>query len=115
MTVARNAESGDRHRALTLVQHLDPMVTATNPMPSMAGALTHVVPWAANGEMGVAVDVLREFAEFAERTGDPFGVESVLLYAGVVRALAEAMGGSAWAESDGPGRGATFLVELPAP
>ena len=32
----------------------------------------------------------------------------------IVRALAEAMGGSAWAESDGPGRGATFLVELPA-
>jgi signal transduction histidine kinase len=32
----------------------------------------------------------------------------------IVRALAEAMGGRAWAESDGPGRGATFLVELPA-
>ena len=32
----------------------------------------------------------------------------------IVRALAEAMGGSAWAESDGPGRGTTFLVELPA-
>ena len=32
----------------------------------------------------------------------------------IVRALAEAMGGSAWAESDGPGRGATFHLELPA-
>ncbi len=32
----------------------------------------------------------------------------------IVRAVAEAMGGSAWAESDGPGRGATFLVELPS-
>jgi signal transduction histidine kinase len=32
----------------------------------------------------------------------------------IVRALAEAMDGSAWAESDGPGRGATFWVELPA-
>jgi signal transduction histidine kinase len=31
----------------------------------------------------------------------------------IVRALAEAMGGQAWAESAGPGRGATFLVELP--
>jgi signal transduction histidine kinase len=31
----------------------------------------------------------------------------------IVRALAEAMGGHAWAESAGPGRGATFLVELP--
>ncbi|HEX5590945.1 MAG TPA: ATP-binding protein [Candidatus Limnocylindrales bacterium] len=31
----------------------------------------------------------------------------------IVRALAEAMGGRAWALSDGPGRGATFLVELP--
>ena len=32
----------------------------------------------------------------------------------IVRALADAMDGSAWAESDGPGRGATFLLELPA-
>ncbi len=32
----------------------------------------------------------------------------------IARALAEAMGGGAWAESDGPGRGATFHVELPA-
>jgi signal transduction histidine kinase len=32
----------------------------------------------------------------------------------IVRALAGAMGGTAWAESDGPGRGATFFVELPA-
>jgi signal transduction histidine kinase len=32
----------------------------------------------------------------------------------IVRALAEAMGGRAWAESDGPGRGSTFLVSLPA-
>jgi signal transduction histidine kinase len=32
----------------------------------------------------------------------------------IVRALAEAMDGRAWAESDGPGRGSTFLVALPA-
>jgi len=32
----------------------------------------------------------------------------------IVRALAEAMGGQAWAESPGLGRGATFVVELPA-
>jgi len=32
----------------------------------------------------------------------------------IVRALAEAMDGRAWAESPGPGRGATFLLELPA-
>ena len=32
----------------------------------------------------------------------------------IVRALAEAMGGQSWAESAGAGRGATFLVELPA-
>lgn len=31
----------------------------------------------------------------------------------IARALAEAMGGRAWAESAGPGRGTTFLVELP--
>ncbi len=33
----------------------------------------------------------------------------------IVRALANAMGGRAWAESAGLGMGATFLVELPAP
>lgn len=32
----------------------------------------------------------------------------------IVRALADAMGGHVWAESDGPGTGATFVVELPA-
>lgn len=32
----------------------------------------------------------------------------------IVHALAEAMNGSAWAESDGAGRGATFYAELPA-
>jgi two-component system sensor histidine kinase BaeS len=32
----------------------------------------------------------------------------------IVRALADAMGGRAWAESPGPGLGATFVVELPA-
>ena len=32
----------------------------------------------------------------------------------IVRALAEAMGGRAWAESSGPGSGATFWLELPA-
>ena len=32
----------------------------------------------------------------------------------IARALTEAMDGQAWAESDGPGTGATFLLELPA-
>ena len=32
----------------------------------------------------------------------------------IVHALADAMGGRAWAESDGPGAGSTFLVSLPA-
>lgn len=32
----------------------------------------------------------------------------------IARALAEAMDGRAWAESEGPGRGATFRVALPA-
>lgn len=32
----------------------------------------------------------------------------------IARALAEAMDGGAWAESDGPGTGATFFLELPA-
>jgi two-component system sensor histidine kinase BaeS len=32
----------------------------------------------------------------------------------IVRALAEAMDGRAWADSDGPDRGTTFHVELPS-
>jgi signal transduction histidine kinase len=32
----------------------------------------------------------------------------------IVRALVDAMGGRAWAESDGPGAGSTFRVSLPA-
>lgn len=32
----------------------------------------------------------------------------------IVRALAGAMGGRTWAESPGPGRGATFVLELPS-
>ncbi|HEX7068983.1 MAG TPA: ATP-binding protein [Candidatus Limnocylindria bacterium] len=32
----------------------------------------------------------------------------------ITRAVAEAMNGRAWAESDGPGRGSTFLIALPA-
>jgi two-component system sensor histidine kinase BaeS len=32
----------------------------------------------------------------------------------ITRAVAEAMGGRAWAESDGPGRGSTFHIGLPA-
>ena len=32
----------------------------------------------------------------------------------IVHALADTMGGRAWAESDGPGAGSTFLVSLPA-
>jgi Signal transduction histidine kinase len=32
----------------------------------------------------------------------------------IVRALVDAMGGRAWAESDGPGTGSTFMVSLPA-
>jgi two-component system, OmpR family, sensor histidine kinase BaeS len=32
----------------------------------------------------------------------------------IVRALAEAMGGRAWAESAGAGTGATFVLEVPA-
>jgi len=31
-----------------------------------------------------------------------------------VRAIAGAMDGLAWAESGGPGKGATFVLELPA-
>jgi signal transduction histidine kinase len=33
----------------------------------------------------------------------------------IARALAEAMGGRAWAESPGPGHGSTFWISLPAP
>jgi signal transduction histidine kinase len=32
----------------------------------------------------------------------------------IVRSVAERHGGRAWAESDGPGLGSTFTLELPA-
>ena len=32
----------------------------------------------------------------------------------IARALAEAMGGRAWADSPGPGRGSTFVLALPS-
>ncbi len=72
--------------------------------------------WVRDHGQGLAADQLEAvFERFyrvdAARTRSAGGAGIGLA---IVRALADAMGGQAWAESAGLGTGATFLVELPA-
>jgi len=61
---------------------------------------------------GIAPDLLPHvFERF--RQGDSRPSTGLGLGLFIVRHIVEAHGGRVWAESDGPGRGATFIVELP--
>lgn len=64
---------------------------------------------------GIAPENLqRLFEPFAQGGVQPEKGKGLGLGLAIVRSLAEAMKGRVWAESDGPGQGATFFVELPA-
>ncbi|HXH82468.1 MAG TPA: HAMP domain-containing sensor histidine kinase [Candidatus Tectomicrobia bacterium] len=64
---------------------------------------------------GIAPSMLPHlFDEFAQATDDPSGLPGGLgLGLAIVRQLVHLHGGTVRAESEGPGRGATFTVELP--
>ena len=60
-------------------------------------------------------DMARLFGRFQRLTAKPTGGESSTgLGLSIVKRIVELHGGSVSAESDGPGRGATFIIRLPA-
>ncbi len=67
-----------------------------------------------NGPGLTADDILRAFGRFARLSARPTGGEAATgLGLSIVKGLVELHGGRVWAESEGPGRGARFIVELP--
>jgi signal transduction histidine kinase len=59
-------------------------------------------------------DLARLFGRFQRLTAKPTGGESSTgLGLSIVKRIVELHGGSVSAESDGPGRGATFIIRLP--
>jgi signal transduction histidine kinase len=59
-------------------------------------------------------DMARLFGRFQRLTAKPTGGESSTgLGLSIVKRIVELHGGSVSAESDGPGRGATFIIRLP--
>jgi two-component system CheB/CheR fusion protein len=58
-------------------------------------------------------DLRRVFEPFAQGEGQPRSGKGLGLGLAIVRSLVDAFGGRVWAESAGPGQGATFIVELP--
>lgn len=59
-------------------------------------------------------DLRRAFGRFARLSARPTGGEAATgLGLSIVKGLVELHGGRVWAESEGPGHGAAFIVELP--
>ncbi|MES2940018.1 MAG: ATP-binding protein [Pseudomonadota bacterium] len=58
-------------------------------------------------------DLLRVFEPFAQGADQPKSGKGLGLGLAIVGSLVETFGGRVWAESAGPGTGATFVVELP--
>lgn len=60
-------------------------------------------------------DKANMFRKFQRLSARPTGGESAIgLGLAIAKMLVELMGGAIWAESPGPGKGTTFIVELPA-
>lgn len=67
-----------------------------------------------NGPGLTSEDMQRAFGRFARLSARPTGGEAATgLGLSIVKGLVELHGGRVWAESEGPGRGSTFVVELP--
>ena len=77
---------------------------------------THVAFYVADRGEGLSSDVLphlfRKFSQFRSDSDRASSVGSGLGLA-ICKGIVEAHGGRIWAESDGPGRGATFTFTLP--
>ncbi|MFN3394073.1 MAG: sensor histidine kinase, partial [Candidatus Thermochlorobacter sp.] len=59
-------------------------------------------------------DMKRLFGKFQRLSARPTGSEtSTGLGLSIVKQIVELHGGRVWAESEGKGKGATFIVELP--
>jgi signal transduction histidine kinase/ligand-binding sensor domain-containing protein len=67
-----------------------------------------------NGPGLTSDDLQRAFGRFTRLSARPTGGEAATgLGLSIVKGLVELHGGRVWAESEGPGRGSTFVVELP--
>jgi signal transduction histidine kinase len=110
--------------ATRLTQVLDNLVSNAVKY-SPPGATVRLVLASAEGRSRVAVrdegpgltaeDMAGLFRRFHKLSARPTGGEgSTGLGLSIVRRLVDLHGGRVWAESAGPGRGSTFVVELPA-
>jgi signal transduction histidine kinase/CheY-like chemotaxis protein len=82
---------------------------------SMSGDDTHTIIRVRDNGAGLSEeDISRLFGRFQRLSAKPTGGESSTgLGLSIAKRIVELHGGSIAAESDGPGRGATFIIQLP--
>ena len=101
--------------AVKFTEHGEVVLTVTS-APAAAGraALTFAVSDTGIGLSGEAMSRLfQSFSQADSSTTRKYGGTGLGL--AISRRLAELMGGRMWAESDGPGKGATFMFTIDAP
>ena len=76
---------GDHERAYAAAEPI--VATVHTPMPGREGALMAVVARAAAGDLAAARIEMNEYYEAARRTDLPLGVETVVIYGGVIAGL----------------------------
>lgn len=76
---------GEPERALAVAEPI--VATVHTPMPGREGALMAVVARAAAGDVPVARIEMNEYHDAARRTDLPLGVETVVIYGGVIAGL----------------------------